>query len=140
MSRFGVPVWLALLFLALLATGTDEFVIAGVLPDISADLGVSASAAGQLITVFAVAFAVGAPLLALVTDSYPRRRVLVSALVVFAVANAAAALAPGYWFLLAARVLVALGAGLAASASFGVAAGGAPPDRQGRYLSVVTAG
>ncbi len=140
MSRFGVPVWLGVLFLALLATGTDEFVIAGVLPDISADLGVSAAAAGQLITVFAVAFALGAPLLALVTDPYPRRRVLVSALVVFAVANAAAALAPGYWALLGARVLVALGAGLAASASFAIAAGGAPPGRQGRYLSVVTAG
>lgn len=132
--------WLAGLFLAMLAIGTDEFVIAGVLPEISADLAVSPAAAGQLITVFAVVFALGAPLLALVTDQLPRRPVIVGALVVFAVANAAAALAPGYWLLIGARVLAALAAALIASASFAMAAGAAPDGKQGRYLSVVTAG
>lgn len=132
--------WLAGLFLAMLAIGTDEFVIAGVLPEISADLAVSAAATGQLITVFAVVFALGAPLLALVTDRLPRRALIVVALVVFAVANAAAALAPGYWPLLGARVLAALAAALIASASFAMAAGAAPAGKQDRYLSVVTAG
>lgn len=133
--------WLAGLFMAMLANGTDEFVIAGVLPDIAADLvAVSAAAAGQLITVFAVTFALGAPLLALVTDHLPRRAVIVGALVVFAMANAAAVLAPGYWPLMGARVAAALAAALVASASFAMAAGAAPEGKQGRYLSVVTAG
>lgn len=136
----GPAWWLAGLFLAMLAIGTDEFVIAGVLPEISSDLAVSAAATGQLITVFAVVFALGAPLLALVTDQLPRRVLIVSALVVFAVANAAAALAPGYWPLLGARVLAALAAALIASASFAMAAGAAPAGKQGRNLSVVTAG
>lgn len=132
--------WLAGLFMAMMANGTDEFVIAGVLPDISADLAVCAAATGQLITVFAVCFALGAPLLALLTDQLPRRAVLVAALVVFAGANAAAALAPGYWWLMCARVLAALAAALVAAESFAMAAGAAPEGKQGRYLSVVTAG
>lgn len=134
------PWWLAGLFLALLVNGTDEFVIAGVLPDISVDLGVSAAATGLLITAYAVAFAMGAPLLALATDQLPRRTVTVTGLGVFTAANAAAALAPGYGWLIGARVLAALAAALVASASFGIAAGAAPEGKQGRYLSVVTAG
>lgn len=134
------PLWLAGLFVAMLAIGTDEFVIAGVLPQISTDLDVSPAATGQLITVFAVTFALGAPLLALVTDRFARRAVIVAALVVFAVANAAAALAPDYWPLFAARMLAAAAAALVATTSFALAAAGAPQGRQGSYLSVVAAG
>lgn len=139
-TRRRRPNWLAGLFVAMLAIGTDEFVIAGVLPQISTDLAVSAAATGQLITAFAVAFAIGAPLLAVLTDRLPRRAVIVAALAVFALANAAAALAPGYWPLLLARVAAALAAALVASAAFALAAGNAPDGKQGHYLSVVTVG
>lgn len=60
-----MPAWLAVLFLAMLTVGTDEFVIAGVLPEIADDLKVPAGAAGQLVTVFAVVYAIGAPTKAL---------------------------------------------------------------------------
>ncbi|GAA2061017.1 MFS transporter [Streptomyces albiaxialis] len=136
----GLPGWLYVLFLVLLAAGTDEFVIAGVLPEIGRDLGVSAGAAGQLVTAFAVVYGLGAPLLSLVTDRLPRRTVMVGGLLLFTVANALAALAPGYGVLVAARVLSAVGAAVVTSAAFAVAAEGAPEGRQGRYLSVVVAG
>lgn len=55
------PVWLAGLFAAMFAIGTDEFVIAGVLPRISADLAVSVAATGQLITAFAMTLRALAP-------------------------------------------------------------------------------
>lgn len=135
-----MPAWLAMLFLAMLAVGTDEFVIAGVLPEIADDLEVSAAAAGQLVTVFAVVYAIGAPTLALVTNRLPRRALIVASLLVFAAANAGAALAPGYWLLMAARIVAALAAATVAAASFTTAAGAAPEGRQGRYLGVVTAG
>lgn len=135
-----MPVWVLVLFVALLATGTDELVIAGVLPAVATDLDVSIGVAGQLITVFAVAYALGAPLLSVLTDRFGRRNVLVVGLLVFAVANAGAALAPGYPTLLAARVAAALAAGAVTSAAFATAAAGAPEGRQGRVLSVVTAG
>ncbi|MEV5598007.1 MFS transporter [Streptomyces sp. NPDC052496] len=139
-NKPGLPVWLSVLFLTLLATATDEFIIAGVLPAVAADLGVSVAAAGQLVTAFAVAYALGAPTLAMVCERLPRRTVMVSTLAVFVLANVAAALAPGYWWLMAARIVAALCAAVVTSAAFATAAAGAPAGAQGRYLAVVTAG
>ncbi|WP_121745118.1 MFS transporter [Streptomyces sp. E2N166] len=140
MKRAALPGWLCILFLTLLATATDEFVIAGVLPAVADDLEVSVAAAGQLVTVFAVVYAVGAPTLSVVCERFAKRTVLVVGLLLFVLANAAAALAPGYWFLMGARVAAALCAAAVASAAFATAAAGAPDGAQGRYLGVVTAG
>ena len=82
-----------LLAIGSFAIGTDTFVTAGVLPAISADLHVSVAAAGQLVTVFAVAFAVFAPLAAALLAGVPRRRLLLAALVVFAAANVLSSIA-----------------------------------------------
>ena len=136
----AMPAWLVVLFLAMLAVGTDEFVIAGVLPEVADDLEVSVAAAGQLVTVFAVVYAIGAPTMALATDRLPRRALIVASLLVFAAANAGAALAADYWMLMAARIVAALAAASVAAASFATAATAAPEGRQGRYLGVVTAG
>jgi predicted MFS family arabinose efflux permease len=139
-GKAGLPLWVYVLFVTLLATATDEFIIAGVLPAVAADLGVSVAAAGQLVTAFAVVYGVGAPTLAVVFERFPRRTVMVSAMVVFVLANAAAAVAPGYWWLMAARIVAALCAAVVTAAAFATAAAGAPPGFQGRYLGVVTAG
>ncbi|NGO68972.1 MFS transporter [Streptomyces boncukensis] len=136
----GLPGWVFVLFVTLLATATDEFVIAGVLPSVADDLGVSVSAAGQLVTVFAVVYALGAPTLAAVCERFPKRELMAAALLVFVAANVAAALAPGYGFLLAARILAALAAAVVTSAAFATVAAAAPEGQSGRYLGVVTAG
>jgi predicted MFS family arabinose efflux permease len=140
MKSTALPGWLYVLFLTLLATATDEFVIAGVLPAVADDLDVSVGAAGQLVTVFAVVYAVGAPALSVLCERSAKRTVLVAGLLLFVLANVAAALAPGYWFLMGARVAAALCAAVVASAAFATAAAGAPDGEQGRYLGVVTAG
>ncbi len=124
----------------LLATATDEFIIAGILPVIAADLGVSAAAAGQLVTVFAVVYAAGAPTMAVALERYPRRAVMVTGLAVFALANVGAAAAPEYWSLMALRAAAALSAAVVTAAAFATAASRAPEGQQGRYLAVVTAG
>jgi DHA1 family inner membrane transport protein len=87
--------------------GVTEFVIMGLLLDVSADLGVSISAAGLLITGYALGVVAGAPLLGIVTARLPRKALLIGLMVVFTLGNAACALAPGYWTLMAARVLTA---------------------------------
>ncbi|MEV8021432.1 MFS transporter [Streptomyces sp. NPDC086554] len=140
MRSAALPGWLYILFLTMLATATDEFVIAGVLPAVADDLGVSVAAAGQLVTVFAVVYAVGAPALSVVCERFPKRTVLVVGLLLFVLANVAAAISPGYWSLMAARVVASLCAAVVASAVFATAAAGAPEGAQGRYLGVVTAG
>ena len=86
--------WLTALFIATLSLGTDEFVIAGVLNTVATDLDVTPGAAGQLVTGFAFAFALGAPVLAVWLDRYPRRLVLFGGLSVFVLANLGCAIAP----------------------------------------------
>ncbi|MBZ9797170.1 MFS transporter [Mesorhizobium sp. ES1-4] len=87
--------------------GVTEFVIMGLLLDVSADLGVSISAAGLLISGYALGVVVGAPLLGAVAGRLSRKTLLLALMVVFTVGNLACALAPDYWTLMAARVLTA---------------------------------
>ncbi|MGX8011352.1 MFS transporter [Mesorhizobium sp. ORM8.1] len=87
--------------------GVTEFVIMGLLLDVSADLSVSISAAGLLISGYALGVVVGAPLLGALTGRLPRKTLLLALMVVFTVGNLASALAPDYWTLMAARVLTA---------------------------------
>lgn len=136
----GLPVWLLGLFVALLALGTDEFVISGILPDVAADLEVSPGTAGQLVTAFAIAFALGAPVLALLTDQFEKKTVLVVALSVFALANLAVAVSDVFAVTLALRVLAGLAAAAVSPTAMAMAGMSAPPGHDGRYLAVVTAG
>src|SRR4051812_31246998 len=74
------------------AVGTDAFVIAGVLPGIAGDLNISQTVAGQLVTLFAIAYAVGSPLLsAALSARLSRRGVLLLGLTVFVLAGAGGA-------------------------------------------------
>lgn len=50
-----------------------EFVIMGLLPNVALDLGVSISAAGQLITMYALGVAVGTPILTILTHRIPQK-------------------------------------------------------------------
>jgi predicted MFS family arabinose efflux permease len=125
---------------ALFAVGTDGFVIAGLLPQIAADLGVGVSAAGQLVTAFALAFAVSAPVLGAMTSGMDRRSALLLALAVFVVGNLATAVGTTYGIVLTARVITAVGAGLIGSAAFSAAAAIAPEERRGRALAFVMGG
>jgi len=115
-------------------------VIAGLLPEISRDLGVDIPSAGQLVTAFALTFALSAPVLGAVTSALDRRATLLVALAVFVIGNAATALGPSYPVVLVARVVTALGAGLIGTAAFSAAAMLAPPERRGRALAFVMGG
>jgi DHA1 family inner membrane transport protein len=128
------------LSLALFAVGTDGFVIAGLLPAIARDLGVDIPAAGQLVTAFALAFAVSAPVLGAATSGLDRRTTMLIGLAGFSVGNVLTALGPTYPVVLGARVFTALGAGLIGAAAFSTAAAIAPPERRGRALATVMGG
>lgn len=122
------------------AVGTGTFVVTGVLPDIARALSVSVASAGLLVSAFAVTFAIGSPFLVSATSAVERKRLLGGALTLFALANVAAALAPGFSALLGARVLAACGAAVFTPVASAVAAGFAPPGMRGRALSVRTIG
>ena len=106
----GVDLLTSLIWLTLgaFAIGTEGFMIAGLLPALARDLSVGVPAAGHLVTAFSLAYAIGAPVMAVLTARLERRRLLAVAMGGFALANLLAALAPGYAGLLAARLLLAL--------------------------------
>ena len=122
------------------AIGTETFMISGVLPTIAGDLGVSAAAAGSLVTIFALAYAIGAPVLAVASAGVERKRVLIAAMSVFAVANILASFAPTFLWLAAARVLLALSAGAFMPAATAVATAMHAPAQRGRAIALVVAG
>src|SRR5690625_3835700 len=136
----ATPVWLLALTLAAFATGTDDMVIAGLLPELSADLGVSVASAGQLVTLYSLTYGLGAPLLAVVTIPLARRRLLFAATGAFVVVNILMAIAPDYPTLLVLRVIAAASAALIVPTALAVVATSAPAERRGRWLSMVTAG
>ncbi|HEX7043409.1 MAG TPA: MFS transporter [Burkholderiales bacterium] len=92
--------------------GTGTMITAGLLNLIAADLGVSLAAVGQLLTAYAIATCVGAPILAGVTSRISRRALLVGALVLFALGHVGAAFAPSYAVLLLLRLLTGSGAAI----------------------------
>ncbi|MEV0186539.1 MFS transporter [Streptomyces sp. NPDC050625] len=131
---------LPLLAVGAFAIGTDTFVVAGVLPEVAADLRVSLADAGWLSTLFALTYAVFAPVLGALTGAWERRAVLVVSLTGFAVGNAASALAPGLGSLLAARVFTAACAALYIPAASACAGALSAPERRGKALAVVLGG
>ena len=87
------------------AIGTDSFVIAGILPRISQDLNVDVGMAGQLITAYALSYAIATPIAAALTSGLARERVLLAGLVVFALGNVATAFAPDIYSALLGRAI-----------------------------------
>ncbi|MFD0900738.1 Cmx/CmrA family chloramphenicol efflux MFS transporter [Actinomadura sediminis] len=125
---------------AIFAQGTSELMLAGLLPAMADDLGVSVPDAGLLISAFAIGMLVGAPVLAVLTLRWPRRRALLAFLAVFALAHVVGALTPGYWVLFGTRVVGAF----VYAGFWAVAAATAmelvPANARGRAMSVVAGG
>jgi len=120
--------------------GTESFMIAGLLPDMAADLHTSIVATGQLVTVFALAYAFSSPVLTALTGAFHRRTLMIAALSAFAVANILAWGAQNYWELMAARIVLAAAAGLYVPGANALAGAIAGPERRGTALAIVNGG
>ena len=130
-----MPGLLYLLTLCNLVIGTGAFVLSGVLAPMASALGVSVAAAGQAMTAYALSTAVLAPLVLVLTGRWPRARVLVVSMAVFALGNLICAMAGSLPVLLAGRVLMGVGAVFTAVAA-GIAVALVEPQRRGRALSL----
>jgi predicted MFS family arabinose efflux permease len=132
---------------ALLALTTAAFVTvltealpAGVLPGMSASLGVGESAAGQAVTIYALGTALTAVPLSAATAAWPRKRLLLAGVAGFAVANTVTALSPAYSLTMVARFVAGVAAGVVWALLAGYARRLAPPENQGRAIAIVMAG
>ncbi|RZU10421.1 DHA1 family chloramphenicol resistance protein-like MFS transporter [Kribbella rubisoli] len=135
-----MPIAVYVLGLSIFAQGTSELMLAGLLPELSADLHVTIPQAGLLISAFALGMLVGAPVLAVVTLTWSRRTALLAFLAVFVLTHVAGALTPSYTVLLITRIVGAfVYAGFWSVAAVTVMAL-VDTDRRARAMSIVTGG
>jgi predicted MFS family arabinose efflux permease len=138
----GIHQFLPLTRIALgtFATGTESFMIAALLPGLASNLSVSLVAAGQLITAFALTYAVSSPVLSALTAGVGRRKLLLGSMTAFVLANFFASIASDFWQLLAARILLAAAAGLYVPSASALAGAVVSPQRRGTALAIVNGG
>jgi DHA1 family inner membrane transport protein len=134
------PLPLLALAAAAFAIGTTEFVIVGLLPAIAADTGVSIPDAGLLVTGYALGVALGAPPLAALTARAAPYRALSALMVLFIAGNALCALAPGYGWLMAGRVVASLTHGAFFGLGATVAAALVAPQRRSAAIALMFSG
>lgn len=120
--------------------GTGSLTVVGLVQSMAQALVVSPAAVANLVTVFALAFAVTAPLAQVALGRLPRRTLLLTGLTIMSIAAAVGALASSYWLLLASRVAAGAGAALVGPMASAIGAGLVPPERQGRALAIVFGG
>src|SRR5690349_18528945 len=135
-----MPLPLYLLALAVFAMGTSEFMLAGLLPDIASDLGVTVGTAGVLASAFAIGMIVGAPLVAALARDWPRRSSLLGFVLVFAAAHVAGAITTSFPVLFASRVVAALANAGFLAVALTTATVLVSPDMKGRALAVLLSG
>lgn len=120
--------------------GTGVLMPAGLLNEITADLSITAARAGLLMLVGGVVVAVTAPLVAGLTSSIDRRRLLVFALTLYAAGHLAAAMAPGFAWLAVIRAVTVVGAAIftpQAAAAVGLLV---PPNRRAGAIAFIFIG
>ncbi|MGW0551918.1 Cmx/CmrA family chloramphenicol efflux MFS transporter [Streptomyces altiplanensis] len=135
-----MPFAVFVLGLAVFAQGTSEFMLSGLVSDIADDLNVSIPAAGLLTSGFAVGMVIGAPLMALWSRKWPRRRALLVFLGVFVAVHVIGAVTPSYGVLLATRVAGALANAGFWAVALVAAVGMVAPGARARATSVVVGG
>jgi MFS transporter, DHA1 family, inner membrane transport protein len=128
------------LSLGMFALGTDSFVFAGILPEIAHSFGVSIGAAGQLISVYALSYALLGPTIAALAANVGRKRLLLAGIGLFVIANLGTIVAPNLGIALATRALAGLGAAMFSPTASGTGAALVPPERRGYALSIIVAG
>ncbi|MFG0466781.1 MFS transporter [Pseudomonas putida] len=104
----GVGLSISILALSAFLIVTTEFLIVGLLPALARDLDISISVAGQLVTLFAFTVMIFGPPLTAALSHLDRKKLFISILLIFAIANALAAVSDSFWLLSVARVVPAL--------------------------------
>lgn len=144
MSDFSVAVMrnaiLAALCASVFVVGTAEYLIAGLLPQVGADLGVSVSTAGQAVTAYALGVVIGGPLVTMATARLPRKGVALGLLLLFAAGSALSAWAPTFSVLLAGRVVSSFSHAAFLALALVTATQVVPAERVGRAVAAVASG
>jgi MFS transporter, DHA1 family, putative efflux transporter len=120
--------------------GTIQFVIVGILDKIAASVGVSLSAAGQLNTVYALAGAIGTPIVMMTTAKMDRRKQLLMSLIIILIGVVMTVSLPGYGFLMTSRIVLGVGSGVFGVTAYALVAKLASPERRASSMANLALG
>lgn len=135
-----MPLGLIALAMGGFGIGLTEFVIMGLLPEVSADFAVTEAVAGYLISGYALSVAIGAILVTAAVIRFERKKVLLSLMVLFIIGNLMSALAPSYEVMMGGRIVAALCHGAFFGIGSVVAAGMVAPDKRAGAIAMMFSG
>ena len=139
-AAFPVRIALIILAIAYFIVGTTSLGVIGLVAEMSAALEVRASAIAGLVTIFAIVYAVTAPLAQAVLGGIARRKLIAGGVMLMALSCFLCAAAPDYWTVAASRVCMALGAALTGPTASAAGAALVPPEHRARALAAVFTG
>lgn len=141
-DRIGVGAagGLGALVLASFVAITTEIIPVGLLPQLSEAFAVPEAVAGLLVTVYAALVAVLAVPLTHLTRAFPRKRLLLATVGLYAVGNLVIALAPSFGLVVAGRAIGGVAHALFFSVASAYASALVPPRVQGRALAIAASG
>ena len=133
---------LTIICLGVFSTALDQTVVIVALPTLMVELEVPLTdldTATWIITGYLVSYTVAMPLAGRLSDVYGRVRMFQAALLVFAIGSAFVALAPNFQWIVAARVLQAVGGGATVPIGLAMAVAAVAPRNRGLTLGLVAA-
>lgn len=101
-----------ILAISTITVGLVELIVGGILPIVANDLNVSLGTAGQLITVYALVFAIAGPVLLSLTSKVERKKLYLLTMSVFFIGNIMTFFSPTFTFVMIARIITAMSAAL----------------------------
>ncbi|CAG9623732.1 MFS transporter [Sutcliffiella rhizosphaerae] len=129
-----------ILALSTVAVGLVELIIGGILPTIADDLNVTLSSAGQLITIFALIYAISGPVLLVLTSKIERKKLYLISLFIFFISNILTFYSSTFTFMMFARVLSAMSTALIVVLSLTIAAKIVAPSHRAKALGLIYMG
>ncbi|HJE45265.1 MFS transporter [Levilactobacillus namurensis] len=140
-SRTISPNWILLsLAISAFAIGSTEFISVGLLPLLTRSFGISLSQGGLTVSLYAAGITVGAPVLALLTNRWNRKHLLLAIMVTFLIGNLLAATAPTFGILLTGRIIAALAHGIFMAIASLIAADVVAPQKRASAIAVMFTG
>ncbi|WP_372663562.1 MFS transporter [Cohnella sp.] len=129
-----------ILTIAVFFTATSELVVAGILNVLANQMHVSVALAGQLITVYSLAFAIGTPVVVTLTARMGRKKLLLLAMLVFIIGNLVSFASSSFTLLIVSRIILGVSSGVLLVAAFSAAAKMVPPEKIGSTIGTIILG
>ncbi|MEN8698570.1 MFS transporter [Bacillus infantis] len=120
--------------------GTSEFVIVGLLTEVSGDLGITVAAAGTLVSGFAIAYAIGTPVVTALVSRFPKYPLMLALISIFIIGNIVSALSGSYVVLFSSRIITAVVSGVLTALAMSVASDIMPPAKRSSAIAMIFAG